>query len=73
MDAGRPILVEYLVPMDGNSDTDCDLSQDVRAALRDDLSDMFLSDEEGDEPDARSRFAIPIQYQRAKLQEETGE
>ncbi len=65
MDAGRPIRVrvEYLVPMDGKSDTDCDLSQDVR----DDLSDMFLSDDEGDEPDARSRFALPSQYQRAKL------
>ncbi len=58
MDAGRPIRVEYLVPMDGNSDTDCDLSQDVRAALRDDLSNMFLSDEEGDETDARRSICV---------------
>ena len=52
-----------------HSDTDCDLSQDVC----DDLPDMFSSDEEGDEADARSRIAITSRYQRARLQEETGE
>ena len=55
--------------MDGHCDTDCDLAQDVY----DDLPDMYSSDADGDGPDPRSRFAIPSQYQRAKLQEETGE
>ena len=34
---------------------------------------MFSSDEKGYVPDERSQFAIPSQYQRAKLQEETDE
>ncbi len=57
MDAGRPIRVEFLVRMEGHSDTDCDLSQDVY----DDLPNMYSSesDEDGDEPDPRSR----LQYQ----------
>ena len=54
--------------MDGHCETDCDLAQDVF----DDLPDMYSSDADGDGPDPRSRFA-PSQYQRAKLQEETGE
>ena len=34
---------------------------------------MYSSDADGDGPDPRSRFAMPSQYQRAIMQEETGE
>ena len=34
---------------------------------------MYSSVADGDGPDRRSRFAMPNQYQRAILQEETGE
>ena len=55
MDAGCPIWVEFLVPMEGHSDTDSDLSEHVD----NDIPDMFKSDDDCDEPDPRSRFAIP--------------
>ena len=69
MVAGRPIRVEFLVRMAGHSDTDCDLAQDVY----DDPPDMCSSNEDGDENDPRSRFAIPSQNQLAKLPVEEGE
>ena len=34
---------------------------------------MYSFDADGDGPDPSSRFGIPIQYQRAILQEKTGE
>ncbi len=38
-----------------------------------DLPDMYSSDEDDGMADTRSRFALPSQYQRAKLQEENDE
>jgi hypothetical protein len=65
--AGRPIRVEFLVPMERHRDSDCDLTQHEFA----DLPDMFESTSD-DEAYTHSRFALPSQYQRAKLQEEHG-
>ncbi len=57
------------MPMEGHSDNDLDFSEDVV----EELPDMFDYSDSDDEADPRSRYALPSQYERAKLQKENGE
>ena len=69
MGAGRPIRVEFLVPMEGHSDDDRDASD----ALDEELPDMYDCSDSDDEADPRCRVALPSRFLRAKQQEENGE
>ncbi len=71
MVAGRPIRVEFLVQMQGHSDDDRDVSEDVNS--EEELPDMYDYSDSDYKADPRSRLALPSQYERAKLQEENGE
>ena len=68
MVAGRPIRVEFLVPMEGHSDDARDASEDMDEKF----PDMYDYSDSDYEADTRSRVALPSRFLRAKLQEENG-
>ncbi len=69
MGAGRPIRVEFLVPMEGHSDDDRDASD----VLDEELPAMYEDSGSDDEADPRSRVALPSRFLRAKQQAENCE
>ena len=66
---GRPIRVEFLVPMEGHIDDDRDASD----VLDVDLPDMYDCSDSDDEPDPRCQVALPSRFLRAKQQEKNCE
>ena len=62
MGAGRPIRVEFLVPMEGHSDDDR-VSSDV---LDEELPDIYDYSDSDDVADPRCRVALPSGFLRAK-------
>ena len=69
MGAGRPIRVEFLVPMEGHSEDDR-VASDV---LDEELPGMYDCSDSDGEADPRCRVALPSRFLRAKQQEENGE
>ena len=69
MGAGRPIRVEFLVPMEGHSEDDR-VASDV---LDEGFPGMYDCSDSDDEADPHCRVALPSRFLRAKQQEENGE
>ena len=69
MVVGRPIRVEFLVPMEEHSDDD----RDAYDVLEAELPDMYEDSASDDEADPRGRFALPNRFSRAREQAENGE
>ena len=69
MGAGRPIRVEFLVPMEGHSDDDRDASE----VLDEEIPDMFSDSGSDDEADPHCRLALPSRFLGAKERAENGE
>ncbi len=67
--AGRPIRVEFLVPMEGHSDDDRDASD----GLDEELPEMYEDSASDDVADPRCRIVLPSRFLWAKQQEENGE
>jgi hypothetical protein len=64
---GRPIRVEFIVPIEGHSDDDRDASD----VMDEQLPDMYDCSDSDDEADPRCRVALPSRFLlvRAKQQE----